>query len=90
MARKRKKKGSKRIKPELTLSQMLARVPEGKWLNTTQVCYVWNECWPLRIYQLVSEGRLKKYKTRNRGKENLYKRDDVIRLVKDRFTPRPG
>ena len=69
---------------------MLARIPGGKvWLTTRELQHVLNDCHEITVYRLIKDKRIRPYRTNSRGKANIYKRADVERMVKDRFTPKP-
>jgi len=82
---------SSQRKKILTQDEMLARIPMDKdWLDTPDVQHIFNDAHEVTIYKWVGNGELKAYRVKNRGKTNLYKRDDVIALIHKRCTPRPA
>lgn len=90
--RPQKRSGSSsQRKKLLTEDEMLARVPmEKEYLTTPEVQHVFNDCHEVTVYKWVSMGDLEAYRVKNRGKANLYKRDDVIALIHQRCTPHPA
>jgi len=84
---------SGRLKPELTKDEMLDRVPDGEdkeLLTTADVQHIFNDCHQQTIYKMIGRGELNPFKSRNRGKANVYKRDEVIAAIVTRFQLTPG
>lgn len=89
MAKKKSATSGGRKEP-LTREEMLVRVPDKPYLTTPEVQHVFNDAHEVTIYKWVQKERLKAYRTNNQGKANLYKREDVIALIEDRFTLVPA
>ena len=71
------------------MDQMLKRIPDKDWISTKELQHVLNECHEITIYRQVQDGKITPYRTNSRGKANLYKRVDVVAMVKARFEPKP-
>ncbi len=76
------------------LPELLTRFPVDEetgelkeWLTTPEVMHVTN-VHEITVYRWVSEARLPAYRVRASGKANLYKREDVERLLRARFDPK--
>ena len=84
--KKKRNKGS-RSKPKrpLSMQEMLDRIPDKEYLTTPDVQHVFNDCHKVTVWKMTSGGDLIRYRTRSRGKANVYKREDVVRAVKARF-----
>ena len=74
-------------KQPLSKKQMLGRVKNKPYLTTAEVAGVF-DVHPVTLYKWVRLGHLAAYRVKNRGKANLYLREDVVRLVESRFCPR--
>lgn len=94
MARKRSKtrdrtKKKRDEKPDLTMKEMLDRIPKGKeFLTTKEVQHVMNDCHEVSVYRYVQQGLLTPHRTWGK-KANRYPRKEVAALIKSKFTPRP-
>jgi len=103
MARRRKKKVKKKVKKtassdklkrQITLSHAelvrnLEALPAEKTHLTTEDVRAVFECHEVSVYRWVRQGFLKAYRNRARHRSNVYKREDVRRLIDDRFSLRP-
>ena len=79
-----KPKASSRLRPELTEAEMLARVPRDELLTTADIQHVFGDCHVQTVYKMIGRKELRPYKSRNRGRANVYKRAEVIKAIKDR------
>lgn len=74
-------------KRKLSLDEMLKRIPSKDYLTTSEVQHIFNDAHEVTIYKMVGRGEITAYRTRNRGKANCYKRDEIERAVRARFEP---
>ncbi len=90
-AKPRRKKASKSPtasapKKKLTMDEMLARIPQGKdTLTTEEVQHIWNDCHIQTIYKMNAKDLIQPYRSRDSGKANLYKTDEIVAAIHARF-----
>jgi len=72
-------------KPDLTLDEMLARVPDKETMTTAEVQHVFNDAHVQTVYKMNGTGELKPYRKRARGRASFYMTEDVIHAVRERF-----
>lgn len=77
----------------LNKKETLERVPPGTdetLLTTRQLQHIFNDCHVQTIYKMIGRGELRPYRTRSRGKMNVYKRGEVIAAIHSRFRLMPA
>lgn len=72
-------------KEDLTLAQMLKRIPKKETMTTAEVQFVFNDCHVQTVYKMNGSGELKPYRKRARGRASFYLTADIIAAVKKRF-----
>jgi len=72
------------------MTEMLERVPRDEYLTTPEIQHVFGGVHRVTVSKWVAQEKLPTYRTGARGRANLFHRDDVIALIKRRFTPRPS
>ena len=75
-------------KPDLTMAEMLARIPNREWVTTSEARHIFNDCAAITIYRYNRDGLLTPHKTWGK-KESKYRREEVEKLVRSRFVPVP-
>ncbi len=96
MSRRRAKKApgrgkSLRVKekPFLSKKEMLRRVPRGELLTTDDIQHIFNDCHKQTVYKMAMRRELRPYRLRNRGRSNVYRREDVLQAIENRFALTP-
>lgn len=86
-ARSKTKKKRER-KPDLTMAEMLSRIPDSDFLTTKQVQHVFNDCHEVSVYRYVQQDFLTPHEQWGK-RGNTYPRSEVVALVRRKFTPVP-
>lgn len=73
-------------KPELSMQEMLRRIPDRDWLTTKEVQHVFNDCHQVTVYRYVQQGLLTAKKIWGK-RASRYMRSEVVALVRSRFIP---
>lgn len=73
---------------DLTLEEALGRVPsESEYLTTDQFRHAVGDVHEVTVYRWIAAKVIKAYRVRSRGKAYTFKREDVVKFIRNRFSP---